>query len=149
MLQKLPLKDFSSEIRANMDIKLFIKEATLLLDLQASSLEDIIHEMLVAVFSNNTGASGSFNGDVIEHNSTPGGGGGGGGNSSTTFRVTTVSSPTATMECSHMPFGTSNSELNSPTSEAPTVDSLIEKAKKALFLQITLNDRSCKKVAKT
>uniref|UniRef100_A0A1I8JN68 HCO3_cotransp domain-containing protein n=1 Tax=Macrostomum lignano TaxID=282301 RepID=A0A1I8JN68_9PLAT len=34
--QKIPLKDFSSEIRANMDIQRFLKEATLLLDVEGA-----------------------------------------------------------------------------------------------------------------
>uniref|UniRef100_A0A1I8FK66 VPS13 domain-containing protein n=1 Tax=Macrostomum lignano TaxID=282301 RepID=A0A1I8FK66_9PLAT len=34
LAQKIPLKDFSSEIRANMDIQRFLKEATLLLDVE-------------------------------------------------------------------------------------------------------------------
>ncbi|VDL91285.1 unnamed protein product [Schistocephalus solidus] len=138
------LEDFSCEIRANMDIKLFIKEATLLLDLQASTLEDIIHEMLTAVFSNPGGVSGGLNGDVIEHNSSIAVG----SHSTTNFRVTPVSSPTAA-DSSTIPHGTSNSELNIPNSEVPTVDALIEKAKKALFLQITLNEHSYYRLCKT
>nr|VZI23989.1 unnamed protein product [Spirometra erinaceieuropaei] len=143
-LEKLPLKDFSSEIRANMDIKLFIKEATLLLNLEASTLEDIIHEMLTAVFSNTTGASGGLNGDVIEHNSSLAVG----GHSTSNFRVTPVISPTAA-DSATLPHGISTSELNSPTSEALPVDTLIEKAKKALFLQITLNEHSYYRLCKT
>ncbi|VDQ13107.1 unnamed protein product [Trichobilharzia regenti] len=46
------MKDFSSEVRANLDIDMFIKEATLLLDLDGSTLEDIISSMLEAVFDN-------------------------------------------------------------------------------------------------
>ncbi|CAH8628599.1 unnamed protein product [Schistosoma mattheei] len=49
---KLTLKDFASEVRANLDIDMFIKEATLLLDLDGSTLEDIISSMLEAVFNN-------------------------------------------------------------------------------------------------
>ncbi|CAH8575262.1 unnamed protein product [Schistosoma turkestanicum] len=51
-LEKLTLKDFASEVRANLDIDMFIKEATLLLDLDGSTLEDIISSMLEAVFDN-------------------------------------------------------------------------------------------------
>ncbi|CAH8656455.1 unnamed protein product [Schistosoma curassoni] len=51
-LEKLTLKDFASEVRANLDIDMFIKEATLLLDLDGSTLEDIICSMLEAVFNN-------------------------------------------------------------------------------------------------
>nr|CAH8870010.1 unnamed protein product [Trichobilharzia regenti] len=51
-IEKLALKDFSSEVRANLDIDMFIKEATLLLDLDGSTLEDIISSMLEAVFDN-------------------------------------------------------------------------------------------------
>lgn len=39
-------------MRANLDIDMFIKEATLLLDLDGSTLEDIICSMLEAVFNN-------------------------------------------------------------------------------------------------
>ncbi|XP_018654942.1 putative anion exchange protein [Schistosoma mansoni] len=49
---KLTLKDFASEVRANLDIDMFIKEATLLLDLDGSTLEDIISSMLEAIFDN-------------------------------------------------------------------------------------------------
>ncbi|CAH8679689.1 unnamed protein product [Schistosoma rodhaini] len=51
-LEKLTLKDFASEVRANLDIDMFIKEATLLLDLDGSTLEDIISSMLEAIFDN-------------------------------------------------------------------------------------------------
>ncbi|KAK4474654.1 hypothetical protein MN116_001787, partial [Schistosoma mekongi] len=51
-LEKLTLKDFASEVRANLDIDMFIKEATLLLDLNGSTLEDIISSMIEAIFDN-------------------------------------------------------------------------------------------------
>lgn len=47
--QKIPMKDFGSEIRATMDIDHLLNKAVLLLDLQETSLEEIfakiIHEM--------------------------------------------------------------------------------------------------------
>uniref|UniRef100_A0A1I8FJ98 Dynein light chain n=1 Tax=Macrostomum lignano TaxID=282301 RepID=A0A1I8FJ98_9PLAT len=48
--QKIPLKDFSSEIRANMDIQRFLKEATLLLDVEGANVECIIEQMLRSIF---------------------------------------------------------------------------------------------------
>lgn len=49
--QKIPLKDFSSEVRANLDIDKFVKEAVVLLDAEGSTLEDIIEGMLHRIFS--------------------------------------------------------------------------------------------------
>jgi len=47
--EKIPMKDFGSEIRATMDIDHLLNKAVLLLDLQETSLEEIfakiIHEM--------------------------------------------------------------------------------------------------------
>ena len=44
--QKVPLKDFSNEVRAHMDIKKFLNNTVLLLDLHETSLDAIIDEML-------------------------------------------------------------------------------------------------------
>uniref|UniRef100_A0A1I8HGT6 UDENN domain-containing protein n=2 Tax=Macrostomum lignano TaxID=282301 RepID=A0A1I8HGT6_9PLAT len=49
-MEKIPLKDFSSEVRANLDIERFLKEATLLLDVEADNAEAIVCRMLQAVF---------------------------------------------------------------------------------------------------
>lgn len=47
--EKIPMKDFGSEIRATMDIDHLLNKAVLLLDLQETSLEEIfakiIHEI--------------------------------------------------------------------------------------------------------
>lgn len=39
--EKIPMKDFGSEIRATMDIDHLLNKAVLLLDLQETSLEEI------------------------------------------------------------------------------------------------------------
>uniref|UniRef100_A0A1I8HR39 Magnesium transporter n=1 Tax=Macrostomum lignano TaxID=282301 RepID=A0A1I8HR39_9PLAT len=58
-LEKIPLKDFSSEIRANLDIERFLKEATLLLDLEGDNIESIIDRMLQSIFKADIEAHGS------------------------------------------------------------------------------------------
>uniref|UniRef100_A0A1I8F737 HCO3_cotransp domain-containing protein n=1 Tax=Macrostomum lignano TaxID=282301 RepID=A0A1I8F737_9PLAT len=68
---KIPLKDFSSEIRANMDIQRFLKEATLLLDVEGANVECIIEQMLRSI----------FRADHESHHSSGSGGGGGDGGS--------------------------------------------------------------------
>ena len=44
--QKVPLKDFSMEVRASMDIRKFLNNTVLLLDLTQVSLDAIIDEIL-------------------------------------------------------------------------------------------------------
>ncbi|KAF5403287.1 hypothetical protein PHET_03485 [Paragonimus heterotremus] len=51
-LERLPQKDFVSEVRAILDIGTFIKEATFLLDLDGTDLDDILNTILDAVFAN-------------------------------------------------------------------------------------------------
>lgn len=46
MFQKVPLKDFSNEVRAHLDIKKFLNNTVLLLDLHQVSLDAIIDEIL-------------------------------------------------------------------------------------------------------
>lgn len=46
MLQKLPMKDFSMEVRATMDVQNFLKKTVLILDLNKVSLDEIIDEIL-------------------------------------------------------------------------------------------------------
>ncbi len=41
VVQKIPMKDFGSEIRATMDIDHLLNKSVLLLDLQETSLEEI------------------------------------------------------------------------------------------------------------
>uniref|UniRef100_A0A1I8IYF1 EF-hand_2 domain-containing protein n=1 Tax=Macrostomum lignano TaxID=282301 RepID=A0A1I8IYF1_9PLAT len=61
----------SSEIRANMDIQRFLKEATLLLDVEGANVECIIEQMLRSI----------FRADHESHHSSGSGGGGGDGGS--------------------------------------------------------------------
>ncbi|KAF7242845.1 hypothetical protein EG68_10389 [Paragonimus skrjabini miyazakii] len=53
-LERLPQKDFVSEVRAVLDIGTFIKEATFLLDLDGTDLDDILNTILDAVFTNSS-----------------------------------------------------------------------------------------------
>jgi solute carrier family 4 (sodium borate transporter), member 11 len=45
--EKIPMKDFGSEIRATMDIDHLLNKAVLLLDLQETSLEEIFAKFLI------------------------------------------------------------------------------------------------------
>ena len=133
-----------------MDIKMFIKEATLLLDLEASSIDEIIHDMLEAVF---TEAPGHPNYPVTSPTSgthrlflTPnhsprestvefmdnnnGNNGGGSGNTHTRFHTLTKASG-SNLFASMAKMSTLNRE------------ELIEEAKKALLLEIRYNDHTC------
>nr|AKN21413.1 slc4a-8 [Schmidtea mediterranea] len=51
-LEKIPMKDFSAEVRATLDIQKFLKEAVLLLDMSGSCLEEIIDSMLLTILAN-------------------------------------------------------------------------------------------------
>ncbi|KAA3679951.1 solute carrier family 4 (sodium borate transporter), member 11 [Paragonimus westermani] len=53
-LERLPQKDFASEVRAILDIGTFIKEATFMLDLDGTDLDDILNTILDAVFANSS-----------------------------------------------------------------------------------------------
>ncbi|OON14510.1 hypothetical protein X801_09698, partial [Opisthorchis viverrini] len=61
-VERIPHKDFAAEVRANLDIELFIKEATLLLNLNCSTLDEILDAILNAVFT------GTWNADTIGNN---------------------------------------------------------------------------------
>ncbi|KAM7534641.1 hypothetical protein Aperf_G00000109956 [Anoplocephala perfoliata] len=146
-MQNIPLKDFSAEVRANMDIKMFIKEATLLLDMEAASIEEIIHGMLVAVFTETE--------DHANHaTSTPSNIGSGTQRLFLTPNHSRRGSPT---ECDinnntngstniHSPVHTLNRSSGlSLFALAPKVsgirrEELIEEAKRALLLEIKYND---------
>ena len=52
--QKIPLRDFSSEVRANLDIEKFVKEAVVLLDVVAQDLETIVDHLLRAIHASST-----------------------------------------------------------------------------------------------
>ncbi|XP_037071841.1 sodium bicarbonate transporter-like protein 11 [Pollicipes pollicipes] len=47
--EKVAMKDFSSEVRASMDVSHFIKQAQLLLDVTETSLEGVVDRMLTAL----------------------------------------------------------------------------------------------------
>lgn len=42
--EKIPMKDFGSEVRATMDIDHFLKKAVVLLDLQETNMEQIFQK---------------------------------------------------------------------------------------------------------
>ncbi|KAL5103264.1 Sodium bicarbonate transporter-like protein 11 [Taenia crassiceps] len=161
-LQNLPLKDFSAEVRANMDIKMFIKGATLLLDLEASSIEEILHNMLEAVFTETSGHA--------NHTATTLSGGSG---MHRQFLTPNHSPHSSTLECeesqhvtnssvinnsgghvhsrSHTLTRTSGSGLFAAATKLPAVNrvELIEEAKKALLLEIRQNDLAYRRLSKT
>lgn len=58
-MQRLPMKDFSAEIRATMDVDHFLQHAELLLDINENSLEGIADRMLRKVSQNISNISGS------------------------------------------------------------------------------------------
>ena len=49
--QKVPMKDFGSEVRATMDIEHFLQTAVLLIDVQETSLEGITDLLLEEVLT--------------------------------------------------------------------------------------------------
>ncbi|KAL5964500.1 hypothetical protein TSMEX_007739, partial [Taenia solium] len=152
-LQNLPLKDFSAEVRANMDIKMFIKGATLLLDLEASSIEEIIHDMLEAVFTETSGHANHAANTLT-----------GGSGMHRHFLTPNHSPHGSTLECeeshnvtntsgvnssgghvhgrSHTLTRSGGSSLFAATTKLSTMNrvELIEEAKKALLLEIRQND---------
>ncbi|VDM30839.1 unnamed protein product [Hydatigera taeniaeformis] len=156
------MKDFSAEVRANMDIKMFIKGATLLLDLEASSIEEIIHDMLEAVFTETpghlnhaattpTGISGihrhfltpnhSPHGSTLEcedsHNAT---------------NASSINNSGGHVHGrSHTLTRTTGSGLFATTTKLSALnkDELIEEAKKALLLEIKQNDLAYRRLSKT
>ncbi len=143
--QNLPLKDFSSEIRANLDMKMFIKEAALLLDLQASSIDEIIHEMLQAVFGDPANAAHNNNNNHSNHTSvflspahSP-------RDSTTEEGIPNHSNNhsrhhTLTRESGVGLFASVAAKQMSPLCR----EELIEEAKKALLLEIHHEDQACK-----
>ena len=52
--EKIPMKDFGSEVRATMDIDHLLNKAVLLLDLQETSLEEIFTSLLFSRHSHIT-----------------------------------------------------------------------------------------------
>ncbi|XP_064624285.1 solute carrier family 4 member 11-like isoform X2 [Lineus longissimus] len=61
--EKIPMKDFSAEIRASMDVENFLNQAILMLDHYGCSLHDIIETMLTRLLTNE---DGSHNEGLIE-----------------------------------------------------------------------------------
>lgn len=134
-----------------MDIKMFIKEATLLLDMEASSIEEIIHDMLVAVFTES--------GDQANHAvSTPAHIGSG---MPKFFLTPNHSRRESTTECDIANTNNGSTNIHSTAhtltrvsglslfSMAPKMstirrEELIEEAKKALLLEIKYNGSACK-----
>ncbi|CAG7725194.1 unnamed protein product [Allacma fusca] len=49
-LQKVPMKDFGSEVRATLDVAHFLNQAVLLLDINENSLEGVVDAMLIRLF---------------------------------------------------------------------------------------------------
>ena len=56
--ERLRLKDFSSEVRASMDVEQFVHQAELILDMTQVSVEDIVDAMLKRVSSCTRGSLG-------------------------------------------------------------------------------------------
>ncbi|KAL1478541.1 hypothetical protein MTO96_016226 [Rhipicephalus appendiculatus] len=48
-LEVVPMKDFSNEVRASLDVRNFLKDATVLLDVQETTLEDVVDTVLKKV----------------------------------------------------------------------------------------------------
>uniref|UniRef100_A0A0R3T8V9 Rab-GAP TBC domain-containing protein n=1 Tax=Rodentolepis nana TaxID=102285 RepID=A0A0R3T8V9_RODNA len=155
------LKDFSTEVRANMDIKMFIKEATLLMDMEASSIEEIIHDMLDAVFKDS--------GDQTNHSSsTPTNIGAG---TQRLFLTPSHSRRGSTIDINQCGVNNSSNNNNHGNSNIDTKshtltrasrtslfasrmstlgrEELIEQAKKALLLEIKHNDSFYRRLSKT
>lgn len=127
------MKDFSAEIRASLDIETFIKEATFLLSLNGSDIDEILELMLTAVLSGPTRAS-------TPHLSGPGGtittndAGIGQIEANQWSRTSTSITSTVTRRFPFSSPGTSKQDLNK----------LIAEAKKSLLLQVTYEDHNCK-----
>lgn len=138
-----------------MDIKMFIKEATLLLDMEASSIEEIVHDLLDAVFKES--------GDQTNHSSsTPTNIGAGMQRLFLTPNHSRRGSTTDINQCgisnnnnnsgnsnvhskSHTLTRASGISLFATASKVSTLsrEELIEEAKKALLLEIRHNDLYC------
>lgn len=140
-----------------MDIKMFIKGATLLLDLEASSIEEIIHDMLEAVFTETsshanhaattlTGGSGIHR-HFLTPNHSPHGSTLECGESHNVTNTSGISNSGEHVHGrSHTLTRTSGSGLFAATTKLSAVNrvELIEEAKKALLLEIRQDDLACK-----
>ncbi|XP_070382428.1 solute carrier family 4 member 11-like isoform X1 [Dermacentor albipictus] len=51
-LEVVPMKDFSNEVRASMDVHRFLQDATVILDVQETTLEDVVNTVLKNVLGN-------------------------------------------------------------------------------------------------
>nr|AKN21410.1 slc4a-4 [Schmidtea mediterranea] len=49
-LEKIPIKDFSSEVRATLDVEKFLKEVVLILDMEANDVDTIVEHLLREIY---------------------------------------------------------------------------------------------------
>ncbi|TPP55865.1 Anion:Bicarbonate TranSporter family member, partial [Fasciola gigantica] len=136
--QRLPLKDFSAEIRASLDIETFIKEATFLLSLNGSDIDEILESMLTAVLSTPTRAGTPHlqgTGGTITAND------GGIAEIEANQWSRTSASITSTL--------TRRFPLSSPSTSKYDLNKLIAEAKKSLLLQVNYEDHKYQRLAKT
>uniref|UniRef100_A0A5K3FN27 HCO3_cotransp domain-containing protein n=2 Tax=Mesocestoides corti TaxID=53468 RepID=A0A5K3FN27_MESCO len=126
---------------------MFIKEATLLLDLEASSIDEIIQEMLNAVFREQAATTTNNSSTTIAA-------------SGHRFYLTPTHSPReSTVDCDESSNHTRSHTLNratggnlfSTTNKMSTLsrEDLIEEAKRALLLEIQYNEQAYRRLAKT
>ncbi|PAA94733.1 hypothetical protein BOX15_Mlig030243g1 [Macrostomum lignano] len=130
-LEKIPLKDFSSEIRANLDIERFLKEATLLLDLEGDNIESIIDRMLQSIFKADIEAHGSNHHHHHHHNQ---------------HHQHPVSAA-AQADQAATSTGAAAADGGDPNDAA--LEAKVQDAKKTLFLQASWMDYSYQRLAKT
>ncbi|VDP66704.1 unnamed protein product [Echinostoma caproni] len=128
--QRLPLKDFSAEIRASLDIETFIKEATFLLSLNGSDIEEILESMLTAVLSNPARAGTPHLVGTGQSTITANDPGLGEIEANQWSRTSASITSTATRRFPFSLPGTSKHDLSK----------LIAEAKKSLLLQVTYED---------
>ncbi|THD28923.1 Sodium bicarbonate transporter protein 11 [Fasciola hepatica] len=136
--ERLPLKDFSAEIRASLDIETFIKEATFLLSLNGSDIDEILESMLTAVLSTPTRAGTPHlqgTGGTITAND------GGIAEIEANQWSRTSASITSTL--------TRRFPLSFPSTSKYDLNKLIAEAKKSLLLQVNYEDHKYQRLAKT
>ncbi|GAA52766.1 sodium bicarbonate transporter-like protein 11 [Clonorchis sinensis] len=140
-VERIPHKDFAAEVRANLDIELFIKEATLLLNLNCSTLDEILDAILNAVFT------GTWNADTIGNNASEQGDPAGsldvdmndGPTTSHTNTITTVQAKTLN----------AFRKMQKIYSSAIDLPALFVEAKKSLLLDVEFEGDRYQRLAKT